>query len=127
MPDLSVVWRDWGHRLTFGDDLLQFEVVDRNQVMLRSAAVSGLYRLIQDERGHPPDWQVLPLSCFAVTGPWTPSRLAEGTRSGRTAAFMYRHSGQRSSRCGQPQRSPTPPPTPATRSTTTSSSPLVRT
>ena len=80
MPDLSVVWRDWGHRLTSGDDLLQFEVVDRNQVMLRSAAVSGLYRLIQDERDHPPDWQVLPLSCFAVTGPWTPSRLAEGTR-----------------------------------------------
>ena len=32
MPDLSVVWRDWGHRLTSGDDLLQFEVADRTQV-----------------------------------------------------------------------------------------------
>ena len=80
MPDLSVVWRDWGHRLTSGDDLLQFEVADRTEVILRSAAVSGLHRRIQDEQGHPADWQVLPLSCFAVTDLWTPSRLAEGTR-----------------------------------------------
>lgn len=80
MPDLSVVWRDRGHHLASGDDLLQFEVADRNQVILRSAAVSSLYRGIQDERGHPADWRVLPLSCFAVTGLWTPMRLAEGTR-----------------------------------------------
>jgi hypothetical protein len=80
VPELSVAWRDWGHRLTSGDDLLQFEVADRNQVILRSAAVSGLYRGIQDAQGHPAGSQVLPLSCFAITSLWTPSYLAEGTR-----------------------------------------------
>jgi len=80
VADISVVWRDWGHRLSGGDDLLHFEVVDLNRVILKSAADSVLYRAVQDRRGHPADWQVLPVSCFAVTPSWTPARLAEGTR-----------------------------------------------
>lgn len=80
MPDLSVTWRDWGHRLSPADDLLHFEVLDLNRVVLKSAADSVLYRAVQDRRGHAEGWQVLPLSCFAITPNWAPERLAEGTR-----------------------------------------------
>jgi hypothetical protein len=80
VPDLAVMWREGGHLLSPGDDLLHFEVVDINRVILKSAADSLLYQAIQELRGDPPNWQVLPLSCFAITGDWTPARLAEGTR-----------------------------------------------
>jgi hypothetical protein len=79
VADFSVVWREGGHRLSSGDDLLHFEVVDINRVIVKSAADSLLYRAIQDLRGHPPNWQILPFSCFAITSVWTPARLAAGT------------------------------------------------
>jgi hypothetical protein len=45
----------------------------------RAVADSELYRGIQDAQGHPGDWQVLPMSCFAVTEVWAPARLARDT------------------------------------------------
>ncbi len=48
-------------------------------MITNAARSSDLYRSIQELRGHPPDWQVLPLSCFAVTVAWPPGRLAENT------------------------------------------------
>ena len=54
-------------------------VVDLNRVIAHAAANAELYRPLQDVRGHPPNWEVLPLSCFAVTTDWSPVRLAEDT------------------------------------------------
>jgi hypothetical protein len=59
--------------------VLRFEVADINRVVQRAAADADLYRDIQVARGHPGDWQVLVMSCFAVVDEWTPARLAEGT------------------------------------------------
>jgi hypothetical protein len=75
----SVRWRSSGHRLRDDTDVLRFEVDDLNRVITSSAASADLYRGLQDARGHPPDWQALPLSCFAVTPDWPPARLAENT------------------------------------------------
>jgi hypothetical protein len=61
----SVRWRSSGHRLREDSDLLRFEVADLNRVVTSSAAVADLYRGLQDARGHPGGWQVLPLLCFA--------------------------------------------------------------
>lgn len=57
-------------------------------VVARAAGDAELYRSLQDEHGQPDGWQVLVLSCFAVTEHWTPARLAEGTgfRSYRLAS-----------------------------------------
>jgi hypothetical protein len=79
VPGRSVRWRSTGHRLRGDSDLLRFEVLDLNRVITGSAAVADLYRSLQDARGHPSDWHVLPLSCFAVTPEWTPARLANNT------------------------------------------------
>lgn len=68
-----------GHLLDPESDILRFEVADLNRVIARACADAELYRVIQDERGHPADWHVLPLSCFAVTPTWTPARLATDT------------------------------------------------
>jgi hypothetical protein len=54
-------------------------VVDLNRVITNAAANADLYRDLQRRQGHPPDWQVLPLSCFAVTADWPPARLAQNT------------------------------------------------
>jgi hypothetical protein len=75
----SVRWRSTGHRLRDDSDLLRFEIADLNRVITSSAAVADLYRDLQDARGHPDDWNVLLLSCFAVTPEWPPARLAENT------------------------------------------------
>ncbi len=121
MADLSVVWREGGHRLSSGDDPLHFDVIDINRVIVKSAADSLLYRAIQDFRGHPPNWQVLPFSCFAITGVWTPARLAAGTRfrAYRTVhASTFYDAGHE---VWPTATSRTTWPTRATRSTTTSS------
>jgi hypothetical protein len=39
-------------------------VADLNRIITNAAANADLYRVIQKSRGHPPNWQVLPLSCF---------------------------------------------------------------
>ena len=75
----SVRWRSSGHELRADTDVLRFEVLDLNRVITTAAAHTDLYRSLQDHQGHPPDWQVLPLSCFAVTPEWSPARLAENT------------------------------------------------
>ncbi len=72
--------------------MLRFEVADLNRVITGSVANSDLYRPLQDDRGHPADWQVLTLSCLAVTPEWTPRRLAVDTgfrsyRLGRPDTF----------------------------------------
>ena len=74
-----VRWRSGGHELQPDTDLLRFEVADLNRVITRAVADSELYRGIQDAQGHPGDWHVLPMSCFAVTELWTPVRLARDT------------------------------------------------
>jgi len=74
-----VRWRSGGHELQPETDLLHFEVADLNGVITRAVADSELYREIQDAQGHPEEWQVLPMSCFAVTEMWTPDRLAHNT------------------------------------------------
>lgn len=79
MQGRSVRWRSTGHRLRDESVLLRFEVADLNRVITSSAAVADLYGGLQDVRGHPDGWQVLPLSCFAVTLEWPPARLAENT------------------------------------------------
>lgn len=71
--------RTTGHQLEPGTDVLRFEVADLNRIITSSVAHADLYRSIQDGRGQPSDWQVLPLSCFAITKEWTPTRLAEGS------------------------------------------------
>jgi hypothetical protein len=75
----SVRWRSGGHQLHTDTDILRFEVVDLNRVIANAAASANLYRGLQDRQGHRPGWQVLPLSCFAVTAEWPPARLAENT------------------------------------------------
>src|SRR5262245_51194600 len=72
-------WRSRGHELQPDADVLRFEVADLNRVITRAVADSELYRDIQSARGHPGGWQLLPMSCFAVTEVWTPTRLADGT------------------------------------------------
>ncbi len=79
VPGPSVQWRSGGHELEVDSDILRFEVVDLNRVIANAAANADLYRGLQDRQGHPPDWQLLALSCFAVTAKWPPARLAEGT------------------------------------------------
>jgi len=79
MPGPSVRWRAGGHQLHPETDILRFEVADLNRVVQRAAADSELYDEIQAAQGHPPGWEVLVLSCFAVTETWTPARLAERT------------------------------------------------
>jgi hypothetical protein len=83
----SVRWRSGGHQLDPASDVLRFEVADLNRVITGSVANADLYRPLQDDRAHPADWQVLTLSCFAVTPQWTPRRLAvdTGFRSYRLA------------------------------------------
>jgi hypothetical protein len=79
VPGPSVLWRAEGHQLEVGSDIMRFEVADLNRVIVNAAANADLYRAIQDQQGHPPDWQVLPISCFAITPEWPPQRLAENT------------------------------------------------
>ncbi len=83
----SVRWRSGGHQLSPDSDVLGFEVADINRVISSSAANADLYRQLQDDRVHPANWQVLTLSCFAVTPEWTARRLAvdTGFRSYRLA------------------------------------------
>lgn len=70
----SVRWRSSGRELHTETDLLRFDVVGLNRVITNAAANADLYRDLQRRQGHPPDWQVLPLSCFAVTADWPPAR-----------------------------------------------------
>jgi hypothetical protein len=88
-----VRWRSRGHDLRPDTDVLRFDVADLNRVITRAVADSELYRGVQDAQGHPDDWQVLPMSCFAVTQVWTPARLARDTgftryRVARAAALI---------------------------------------
>ncbi len=68
-----------GHELRAETDVLRFDVADVNRIIQKAVADSELYREIQNAAGHPDDWQVLALTCFAITNEWTPARLAEGT------------------------------------------------
>jgi hypothetical protein len=79
MPGPAVRWRSSGHVLDLDTDVLRFEVADFNRLITASASNSDLYRSVQELRGHPADWQVLPLSCFAITADWPPERLAANT------------------------------------------------
>jgi hypothetical protein len=79
MQGPSVRWRSTGHRLREDSDVVRFDVAEVNRVITNAAANADLYRSIQQARGHPSDWQILPLSCFAVTDEWPPRRLAENT------------------------------------------------
>jgi hypothetical protein len=88
-----VRWRSRGHELQPATDVLRFEVADLNRVITRAVADGEFYRDIQDAQGHPEDWQVLPMSCFAATEVWTPARLARDTgftryRVARAAALI---------------------------------------
>jgi hypothetical protein len=88
-----VRWRSRGHVLQPGTDVLRFEVADLNRVITRAVADSELHRGSQDAQDHPGDWQVLPISCFAVTEVWTPARLERDTgfrqyRVARAAALI---------------------------------------
>lgn len=84
----SVRWRVHGHRLERDTDVLRFEVADLNRDITHAVANAELYRRVQDAAGHPANWQVLVLSCFALTPEWPPARLAEqiGFRSYRVTA-----------------------------------------
>lgn len=76
-----VLWRTSGHQLdTHGGSVLRFEVADLNQVIKAAVAASPLYVPLLERGGLRPEDRVLPLSCFALTPEWTPSRLARGTR-----------------------------------------------
>lgn len=75
----SVRPRHTGHRLDPTTAVLRFEVADINRVVARSAADADLYGIVLAEHGLPTHWQVLVLSCFAVTEHWSPARLAEET------------------------------------------------
>ena len=93
MQGPRVRWRSRGHELQPETDVLRFEVADLNRVITRAVADGELYRDIQDAQGHPEDWQVLPMSCFAETEVWTPARLAYDTgftryRVARAAALI---------------------------------------
>lgn len=83
----SVRWRSTGHQLSPDSDVLRFEVADVNRLVASSAANADLYRSLQDDRSQPADWQILTMSCFAVTPEWPPRRLAvdTGFRSYRLA------------------------------------------
>jgi hypothetical protein len=83
----SVRWRSDGYQLDPDSDVLRFEVADLNRVITGSVANADLYRPLQDDRAQPADWQVLTLSCFAITPEWTPRRLGvdTGFRSYRLA------------------------------------------
>ena len=90
-PGNSVYWRSGGHQLSDSATILRFEIADLNRVVTRSAADSDLYADILRRAGHPAEWDVLVVSCFAVTDAWTPARLAEqtGFRQYRTAQAGY--------------------------------------
>jgi hypothetical protein len=75
----SVRWRSGGYQFDPDSDVLRFEVADLNRVITGSVANADLYRSLQDDRARPVDWQVVALSCFAVTPEWTPRRLAVDT------------------------------------------------
>jgi len=86
-PGNSVYWRSGGHQLSDSTTILRFEIADLNRLVTRSAANSDLYADILQRAGRPASWDVLVVSCFAVTDLWTPARLAEqtGFRRYRTA------------------------------------------
>ncbi len=79
MSGPSVKWRSGGHHLRPDSDVLRFELADINRVIINAVANADLYRDIQIRQSHPEDWQVLVLSCFAVTPEWPPASLAEQT------------------------------------------------
>lgn len=92
----SVRWRDAGHQLHDDGDLLRFDVIDINRIIRSAVGSADLYRIVQDGRGHPADWQVLTLSCFALTPTWDPLSLAQGTGFGAyrlTQAGVLRAAG----------------------------------
>jgi hypothetical protein len=79
LAGITVRWREGGHRLDPATDVLRFEVTDINRIITTSAAATDVYGEVQRRAGVPEDWQVLVLSCFAITPVWTPVRLADGT------------------------------------------------
>ncbi len=81
MSGPSVRWRTAGHQLQPDTDVLRFEVDDINRVIQRAAADSalGIYRPLLAQQGHPEDWEIFVLSCYAITEEWTPRRLAVDT------------------------------------------------
>jgi hypothetical protein len=88
MRGLSVRWHSGGHQLDPDSDVLRFEVADLNRVITRSVDNADLYRPLQVDRAHPADWQVLTLSCFAVTAAviLVAHRAADNTHLGRQSA-----------------------------------------
>lgn len=78
---VRVDWRDDGHQLADHDSvtMLRFEVEDLNQVIKAAAAASPTYVPLLEACGLSPADRIMPLSCFAITQTWSPSRLAEGT------------------------------------------------
>lgn len=77
----EVRWRSDGHQLSPSStvDILRFEVVDLNNVIKSCVAVSELYDGLVDKGGLQTGSHVIPVSCFAVTGIWTPQLLAADT------------------------------------------------
>jgi hypothetical protein len=61
----SVGWRSGGHEPHTDSNILRFAAADLNRIITNAAVNADLYRVVQKSRGHPPNWQVLPLSCFA--------------------------------------------------------------
>lgn len=93
MAGVTIRWRDSGHQLDPATDVLRFEVADLNRVITASAAAADLYGEVQERAGLSAQWQVLVLSCFAITPAWPPARLAEGTgfsiyRTARAEALL---------------------------------------
>jgi hypothetical protein len=78
----EVRWRSGGHQISPEStiDILRFEVEDLNMVIKQCVTAAELYTELTERGGLPAETQVVPVSCFAVTGDWTPQRLAEGTR-----------------------------------------------
>lgn len=60
--------------------MLRFDTADLNQVIKSAVAASPLYVPLLARGGLDLRTRVLPLSCFAVTDDWPPTRLAAQTR-----------------------------------------------
>lgn len=74
---LKVVWRDDGHTLNSTTDLLRFDVADLNRVINRSVADAHAYSHLNERAGLPSGFDMLPISCFAVTADWPLRRVLE--------------------------------------------------
>lgn len=73
----GVRWREGGHELSSDEELLRFHVADRDMLIKKAAADADLYQQVLQAAGRDPSHEVLALSAYATSGPFSPAEIAD--------------------------------------------------